>query len=337
MSVRPAMPIDIPRVTHFLGEATRSGDAILGSVLPQPLVSSAIAGWRKLLPATFGFRTRLRLYLEEYRGRLCSVALVYTGHRPEWVILALAAVPDPGGAEGSFRLLSHLSASAARHGMHRVYGAVSEDGLGSPQSGATRARETFFQAGFYSYTRETWFAAPRAPLQQPNPKLVAHYAKRRDAHDLFRFYVATTPHAVQRAEQLTVEDFDIGRRAGAFDPPHLVSGNPLAMRRFAAMITGDDLRMGGFGVSFRGVDGHPHVVKARSADGDTELARELVRAASIALPAGGPITSPVRSYEEHVARALLSEGFRDMATAMLFVKELAVRIEEPALAPAVVR
>ena len=50
-----------------------------------------------------------------------------------------------------------------------------------------------------------------------------------------------------------------------------------------------------------------------------------------------PITSPVRSYEEHVARALLSEGFRDAATAMLFVKELAVRVEEPALAPAVVR
>jgi hypothetical protein len=38
-----------------------------------------------------------------------------------------------------------------------------------------------------------------------------------------------------------------------------------------------------------------------------------------------------------VARALLAEGFREAATAMLFVKELAVRVEEPALAPAVVR
>ena len=49
------------------------------------------------------------------------------------------------------------------------------------------------------------------------------------------------------------------------------------------------------------------------------------------------MTSPVRAYEEHVARALLAEGFREMATAMLFTKELAERVEERAFAPAVVR
>ncbi len=331
------MPMDLPRVTRFISMTTRTSDAILGSALPQPLVFSAIAGWRKLLPGMFGLPTRLRLYLEDYRGRLCAVALVYTGRRPEWVILALAAVPDPGGAEGSFKLLSQLSITAAQHGMQRLYGAVSDPVVGAPLIGAARARETFFQAGFYSYTRETWFAAPRAPLQPPTQQLPGHYARARDAHDLFRFYAATTPHAVQRAEQLTVEDFDIGRRAGAFDPPHLVSGNPLAMRRSSAVVVGDEARLKAFGVSFRGLDGHPHVVKARSTDGDTELAREVIRGVTLELPAGRAITSPVRSYEEHVARALLSEGFREIATAMLFVKELAVRVEEPALAPAVVR
>jgi hypothetical protein len=45
----------------------------------------------------------------------------------------------------------------------------------------------------------------------------------------------------------------------------------------------------------------------------------------------------VRSYEEHVARALLGHGFEESATSMLFVKELAVKIEEAAFAPAVVR
>src|SRR5439155_1245864 len=182
--------------------------------------------------------------------------------------------------------------------------------------------------------RETWYAAPRAPLPAPAKALDGHYARRRDAHDLFRFYAATTPHAVQRAEQRAVEDFDIGRRAGAFDPPFLVSGNPLAMRRESAMVVGGEPRLGAFGVSFRGLDNHPHVVKARSVDGDADLARDVVRATTLELPSGKPITSPVRSYEEHVARALLSEGFREIATAMLFVKELAVRIEEPAFAPA---
>ena len=334
------MPTDVPRVTRFLVAASRTPDAIVASVLPQPLVASALAGWRTLLPGTFGMRNRLRLYIEEYRDRLCAVALVYSGRRPEWVILALAAVPDPGGAEGSFKLLEHLSASAAQHGQLRMYGAVSDAVDGSPGGGTARARETFFQAGFYSYTRETWYAAPRAPLRAPSRTLEGHYARRRDAHDLFRFYAATTPHAVQRAEQLTVEDFDIGRRAGAFDPPFLVSGNPLAMRRSSTMVVGGEPRTSGisaFGVSFRGVDGHPHVVKARSIDGDTDLAREVVRATTLELPGGQAVTSPVRSYEEHVARALMTEGFREVATAMLFVKELAVRIEEPALAPAVVR
>jgi len=100
---------------------------------------------------------------------------------------------------------------------------------------------------------------------------------------------------------------------------------------------GGEPRPAAFGVSFRGLDNHPHVVKARAVDGDTELARDVVRATTMELPGGRPIMSPVRSYEEHIARALLSEGFREVATAMLFVKELAVRIEEPALAAVVVR
>lgn len=324
------MPTDLPRLAKFLSDASAVPGAIVGPVLPRPLASGTFAGWRKLLPGTLGMRTRLRVYLEEHRGRLCSVSLVYAGRRPEWVILALAAMPDPSGSEGSFRLLSHIAAVAAQRGMLRIFGAVSAE---------TRPRETFFQAGFYSYTRETWFAAPRAALDAPSGRQPGHQARGRDAHDLFRFYVATTPHAVQRAEQLAVEDFDIGRRAGAFDPPHLVSGNPITMRRATAMIAAGagEGRLRGFAASFRGLDDHPHVLKIRTAGGDTDLARELVRGASRELDPGRPVTSPVRSYEEHIARALVAEGFREVATAMLFVKELAVRIEEPALAPAVVR
>src|SRR5437899_8893443 len=135
--------------------------------------------------------------------------------------------------------------------MQRLFAAVPDE---------ARARETFFQAGFYSYTRETWLVATRAQLVEPR-RASGRRAGSSDAHDLFRFYAATTPHAVQRAEQLTVEDFDIGRRAGAFDPPFLVSGNPLAMRRETAMVVGGEPRLAAFGVSFRGLANHPHVVK----------------------------------------------------------------------------
>ena len=92
-----------------------------------------------------------------------------------------------------------------------------------------------------------------------------------------------------------------------------------------------------FAFAFEGRDRHPHVVKVRTRDGDVDLARDLLRASVATLPASRPVTVPVRSYEEHVARALLAEGFSDTATSMLFVKELAIRIEERALATAVVR
>jgi hypothetical protein len=212
--------------------------------------------------------------------------------------------------------------------MHRIFAAVPDEAL---------ARETFFQAGFYSYTRETWYVAGRTAAITPVPQVAMREATGRDAHDLYRFYAMTTPHAVQRAEQLSFGDFDLSRRGGAYDPPHLIGGNPLAMRRQSALIDGEESRLRAFALAFSGMERHPHVCKVRTADGDVDLARDLLRATARALPAGKPVTSPVRSYEEHVARALLAEGFRELATSMLFTKELAERVEERAFAPAVVR
>ena len=328
MPARAATPFDAPRINALLEKAIRTPEAVLASALPVPFAAGAITGLPRLTLGLAGLSGgRLRVFLEEYRGQLRSAAFVYDGHRPEWVLLLLGAMYEPGGADSAFRLLSGISAAAARAGMQRLFAAVPDE---------ARARETFFQAGFYSYTRETWLVATRAQLGEPE-RLGAHPARSSDAHDLFRFYAATTPHAVQRAEQLSVPDFDVGRRGGAYDAPHLIGGNPLAMRRQAAIIDGDERATRAFAFAFEGRDRHPHVCKVRTRDGDVDLARDLVRASVAELPAGRPIVMPVRSYEEHVGRALLSEGFRESATAMLFVKELAVRIEEAALAPAVVR
>jgi hypothetical protein len=328
VGARAAGPFDLRGVTSYLDAVLREPTALIGCVLPGPLAGRAFAGWPRLLPGLFGIRSRVHVWVEEQHGRLRSASLVYEGHRPEWVVLLLVGNPDPDGADGAFRLLSSLSAAAARSGMHRVFGSVPDE---------ARPRETFFQAGFYSYTRETWYVSSGADLGRPSRDIGARTARSVDAHDLFRFYVATTPHAVQRAEQLSVSDFDVGRSAGAFDPPHLVGGNPLGMRRSTTLLERADERPRGLAVAFRGLERHPHVLKVRTSDGDVDRSRELLRAAAKGLPADRPLVAPVRSYEEQVARALLSEGFKESATAMLFVKELAVRIEEPALAPVVVR
>src|SRR5437870_656632 len=316
------------RISALLDSSLHTREGIVASALPVPLAGGAIGGWRGLMNGLFGLNGRLRVYLEEDRGQLRSTAFVYDGRRPEWVVLMLAALPEPGGTDSAFRLLSGISASAARSGIQRLFAAVPDE---------ARPRETFFQAGFYSYTRETWYAAAGAALAAPSKRMHAREATSVDAHDLFRFYAMTTPHAVQRAEQLSFADFDVSRRGGAYDPPHLIGGNPLAMRRKSALIDGEASRLRAFALAFRGLERHPHVCKVRTANGDVDLARDLLRAAARALPAGKPVTSPVRSYEEHVARALLAEGFREFATSMLFTKELAERVEERAFAPAVVR
>jgi hypothetical protein len=315
-------------VSAYVDRVLRDPAALIGCVLPAPMAGRAFAGWPRLVPALFGLRSRMRVWIETHGGRVRSASLVYEGQRPEWVVLLLVGDPTPEGADSAFRLLSAVCAAAARRGMHRVFGSVPDE---------ARPRETFFQAGFYSYTRETWFISPSARLPDPPRDSGTRSARSVDAHDMFRFYVATTPHAVQRAEQLSVQDFDIGRGAGAFEPPHLVGGNPLAMRRATTILEGAEDRPRSLAVGFRGLERHPHVVKVRTADGNVDRARDLLRAVAKDLPADRPLAAPVRSYEEHVARSLLSDGFKESATAMLFVKELAVRIEEPALAPVVAR
>jgi hypothetical protein len=325
---RAATPFDAPRVSALLERSLHTPETVLASALPIPFAAGTVTGLGRMAVGLVGLTgSRLRVFLEQYRGQLRSVALVHDGRRPEWVILLLASMFEPGGADSAFRLLSSVSAAAARAGMHRLFAAVPDE---------ARARETFFQSGFYSYTRETWFVAARNQFGEPR-RNTARQARSSDAHDLFRFYAATTPHAVQRAEQLSVQDFDVSRRGGAYDPPHLIGGNPLAMRRDSALVDGDERVTRAFAFAYEGRDRHPHVVKVRTRDGDVDLARDLVRASVSDLSSGRPITVPVRSYEEHVARALLSEGFKESATSMLFVKDLAVKIEEAALAPAVVR
>ncbi|MGH2499871.1 MAG: hypothetical protein ACRDF0_07265, partial [Candidatus Limnocylindria bacterium] len=219
MGARPATPIDLRGLGAFVDDALHRPSGVIASVMPVPLAGGAIAGWKRMLPAVLGLRGTLHVYVEEQAGELRSVAIVYGGPRPEWVVLALVALPEPHGADAAFRLLSAVSAAAARRGMHRLFAAVPDPQAGAPASVSLRSRETFFQAGFYSYTRETWFVRTQPPPDAPRA-VVARPATRRDAHDLFRFYATTTPHAVQRAEQLSVPDFDVGHRAGALDPPH---------------------------------------------------------------------------------------------------------------------
>src|SRR3989442_15351486 len=138
MPARAATPLDLRRVSALLASSLRDPSGIMASALPVPLAAGAVSSWTRLLPGLVGLNGRLRVFLEEYRGQLRSSALVYDGNRPEWVILILAALQQPGGADSAFRLLSGISAAAARAGMHRIFPA------GSRQPPPP---ETFFPGG----------------------------------------------------------------------------------------------------------------------------------------------------------------------------------------------
>ncbi len=327
MSARQVVLTDLRSLaTLFTGARAAPDRGIVASALPVPYAAS-LGDLATLARGALGFERRTRLFIET-QGVARAGALVFVGRRPEWVVLFLAARPDPAGAEGAFRLVSTIAAAAARDGAERLYAAVPD---------APLARETFFQAGFYSYTTETWYVA-RGALAAAARDRAVRKATREDAHDLFRLYLKTTPHAVQRAEHLAVADFDVERGAGALAPPHLVEGNPLRLRRRPVLAARrDETQIDGFFVGFDGTGTHPHICKVRTASGEVDLARDLLRAGASSFDPARPVASPVRPYEEHVARALEIEGFRAVGAAMLFVKELAVRVEEPALAPAVVR
>src|SRR5438067_8644285 len=252
MPARAATPFDAPRVMALLERAAHAPEAVLACALPASFAGGTMPGIGRLALGLTGMTGgRMHVFLEEYRGQLRSAALVYDGRRPEWVIVMLGVIEEPGGADSAFRLLSGISAAAARAGMHRLFAAVPDE---------ARARETFFQTGFYSYTRATWLVRARAQLGAPHHD-GARRALSSDAHDLFRFYAATTPHAVQRAEQLSVPDFDVRGTAGAFEPPHLAGGNPLAMRRSVALVERvDERRIRSIAIGFRGIDRHPSVL-----------------------------------------------------------------------------
>src|SRR5437773_10674759 len=187
MPARAATPLDLRRISALLAGSLRDPSGIMASALPVPLSAGAMSNWTRLLPGLVGLHGRLRVFLEEYRGQLRSSALVYDGTRPEWVVLILAALQQPGGADSAFRLLSGISGAAARAGMHRIFAAVPDEAL---------ARETFFQAGFYSYTRETWYVAGRTAVVAPVPRLAVREARGRAADGRFRVYARMMARAV---------------------------------------------------------------------------------------------------------------------------------------------
>jgi hypothetical protein len=207
------------------------------------------------------------------------------------------------------------------------------------------------QAGFMRYGEELILVRPAsAPLPAPMSEADAAASFIRpttplDALPLSRLYAAATPAPVQRIEAYRLADWE--RQGSAWRIPR---SSLAPILRFADVESyvqespdggPDGTTVCGFLQVGVAKEDQPHYLKviARPETDVAPLVRfglGVIRARSGNDPRHEHgVIAPVRTYEAPLDRRLEDEGFRDVATVTLLMKETLVRVAEPALVPAI--
>ncbi len=263
--------------------------------------------------------------------------------RDEWTVVELDAVGGLDAGDVRFRLVQHLLRDGAKRGAVRFHVACAD---------ADDNVELFMQAGFARYGDErVLFRPANRPLPAAMSDEDAHAAGIRsavaqDAVALSRLYASVTPAPVQRLEAVRMADWE---RQGR---DRRVPRSSLAPILRFADVEGyvQETRDGGrdgtqldalvqVGVA---KEDQPHYLKvlARPEADVVPLIRYALGV--ICTRADEPVRgrgvlAPVRTYESPIDRRLQEEGFDDIASVTLLMKETLVRVEEPRLVPAGVR
>jgi hypothetical protein len=287
-----------------------------------------------------------RLYVHVRDGTVTGLARLELEPNDEATLVELDAVGADAG-EIRFRLVNHVLRDGAKRGVTRFHVACVD---------AMANVELFMQAGFIRYGEERLlYRGPEDPLPAAMGRTDVAAAHIRpvaalDAMDVARLYAAVTPQPVLRLEAYRLADWE---RVSDHSQPPRSSLTPLL--RFSdletyvrdASATDGGKRLDGFLHVGIAQATQPHYVRVLALPGSDAV--PLIR---FALGVIGARTSgrrydglfghraeqgvlaPVRSYEAPIDRHLEEEGFREIATLTLLMKETLVRIAEPALVPA---
>ena len=168
-----------------------------------------------------------------------------------------------------------------------------------------------------------------------------------DAVAMSRLYAAVTPAPVQRLECVRIADWERQGRDWRVPRSSLVP-----ILRFADVYTfvmesagggRDGTRLDAFLQVGVAKEDQPHYLKV-FARPEADAAPLMRFALGIIAERADPSTlrregviAPVRTYESPLDRRLEEEGFEDIATVTLLMKETLVRVAEPRLVPAGVR
>jgi len=297
------------------------------------------------------------LYVYEDRGRLTGLARVERDSlRDEWTIVELDAVDSGDAGDIRFRLVQHLLRDASKRGALRFHVACADAGSNV---------ELFMQAGFARYGEELiLYRAPeknRAPDERQQAALPAAMAAAAadkgirpagplDAVELDRLYRAATPAPVARLEDYRLHDWE---RQGSHWRIPRSSLTPIL--RFAdveafvqeAPQNGSTSLLGFCQVGVAKEE-QPHYIRviclpshdpAELIDYGMAVIAERRRVgwtdrAVRSQPTERGVISAVRTYESPLDRRLEEHGFVTLSSVSLLMKEVAVRVYEPALAAA---
>ena len=294
------------------------------------------------------FRPTDLLYVYEERGRLAGLARVERdGVRDEWTIVELDAIDDGAAGDIRFRLVQHLLRDAGKRGALRFHVACADESSNV---------ELFMQAGFARYGEERILFRPPETHQSAAvpPKAASERGIRPavplDANELDRLYREATPAPVARLEDYRLVDWE---RQGSHWRIPRSSLTPIL--RFADVegFVQDGPQRGAhslLGFLQVGVakEEQPHYIRVISRPehdpsdliefGMSVIAdRRRLGWADRAVrsqPTDRGVISAVRTYESPLDRRLEEHGFAVTSSVSLLMKEVAVRVFEPAFVTA---
>jgi hypothetical protein len=341
--VRAARLTDLAALGELSRRAQSDPDAARSLGLP---VSGPPIGVFSLFRLPLGaFQPHDALYVFDRDSHIAGLLRVERDSgRDEWTVVELDAVDGLDAGDVRFRLVQHLLRDGAKRGATRFHVACAD---------ADDNVELFMQAGFVRFGDERiLFRGHEERPAEPWTEAQAREARIRpssalDAVALSRLYAAVTPAPVQRLECVRIADWERQGRDWRVPRSSLVP-----ILRFADVTTyvleasgggRDGTQLDAFLQIGVAKEDQPHYLKviARPGTDVTPLIQfalgVIAERADPSATHGQRVIAPVRTYESPLDRRLEEQGFENIATVTLLMKETLVRVAEPRLVPAGVR
>lgn len=244
-----------------------------------------------------------------------------------WQILNLCLNPDLDRFQDGTALLDHLFNEGLSRGVTKFIVRIPVD---DPIADLFRSRGFNAYATEHALLKESLTARPSPAVTGWRPM------RRQDELGLYLLYVATTPKAVAAVEASSFAEW---RRS--FQPAARSSRIPRRAGQPRFVI--DRVELIGWMSLTPGGGGRPHTLGLMASKRPSELWPALVEKslAYVAEHRPGPVWCSLRHYDEAAISLLLGEGFEVIASQILMVRELPlkvpararVRIKEKRLVP----